>query len=178
MNKLKEKYIKEVVPGMKKFLGVKNDMAVPKLIKVVISSGTGSKSDENKKKLVEKSLELIGGQKPYGNPAKKSISSFKLREGMIIGYSVTLRGDRMYDFLEKLINVAIPRIRDFRGIDTSVIDEVGNLSIGIKEHIVFPETSDQDVREAFGLGITVVSGAKTKKEALEFFKLLGFPFKK
>lgn len=178
MNKLKEKYNKEVVPGMKKFLGVKNSMAVPKLIKVVISSGTGSISDNNKKELVENSLKLIAGQKPYGNPAKKSIASFKLREGMIIGYSVTLRGERMYDFLEKLINVAIPRIRDFRGLNTDIIDEVGNLSIGIKEHIVFPETSNQDVREAFGLGITVVSGAKTKEEALEFFRLLGFPFKK
>ncbi|HDH04056.1 MAG TPA: 50S ribosomal protein L5 [Candidatus Campbellbacteria bacterium] len=177
MQTLKEKYNKTVVPEMKKKFGYKSNFAVPKILKVVISTGTGSLKDENKKKIIEKSLALITGQKPVENPAKKSIASFKLRQGMTIGYSVTVRRKRMYSFLEKLINAAIPRIRDFRGLDSSSIDETGNLTIGFKEHIVFPEVSDQDVRESFGLGVTVATNAKTKPEAVELLKFIGFPIK-
>lgn len=175
---LKEKYNKKAVPEMKKKFGYKNDMAVPGIVKVVVSTGTGKVQDKNKKKFIEETLAVIAGQKVSENRAKKSIASFKLREGEDIGYSVTLRGKRMYDFLEKLINVTIPRIRDFRGLDPKIIDKAGNLTIGFKEHIVFPEVSDHDVRDTFGLGVTVVTSAKTEEEALGLFSLLGFPFKK
>ncbi len=163
---------------MKKKFGYKNDLAAPRIVKVVVSTGTGKVQDSNKKKAIKESLALIAGQKAAENKAKKSIASFKLREGEDIGYSVTLRGDRMYDFLEKLINVTIPRIRDFRGLDLKIIDKGGSLTIGFKEHIVFPEVSGQDVRDAFGLGVTAATNARTREEAVELFKLLGFPFKK
>lgn len=147
--------------------------------KVVVSAGIGAKKDDKEKmESIQKSLSLITGQKPKINQAKKSIASFKLRKGMPIGYSVTLRGKRMYDFLEKLINISIPRVRDFRGLTSDLIDEAGNMTIGFKEHIVFPEVSKEDIKSAFGLGVTIVTNAKTKEEALELLKLLGFPFVK
>ena len=149
-----------------------------KIIKIVVSTGIGSVKDEPKKENILKSLTLIAGQKPKINQAKKSIAAFKSRQGMPIGYSVTLRGKRARDFLEKLINVAIPRTRDFRGLDQKLIDNAGNLTIGLKEHIVFPETANEDVRSAFGLGVTIATKAKTKQEALELLKSIGFPFKK
>ncbi len=161
---------------MKKKFGYKNNLAVPKIAKVVISVGVGSLKDDAKREAIEKSLTLIAGQKMKVNKAKKSIASFKLREGMPIGYSATLRGDRMYDFLEKLINVAIPRIRDFRGLSVDLIDDSGNMTIGFKEHIVFPEAAGEDIRSAFGFGVTINTSAKTKEEAAELLKLLGFPF--
>jgi len=175
---IKEKYEKIVIPEMKKKFGYKNILAVPKVIKVVVTTGTGSMKDEEKKKIIESSLSAITGQKPVPNLAKKSIAAFKTREGMVVGYSVTLRKKKMHDFLEKLINVTIPRIRDFRGLDPNAIDEQGNFTIGFKEHIVFPETSSEDVRKAFGLGVVIVTTAKSKEEALEMLKLLGMPFKK
>jgi large subunit ribosomal protein L5 len=150
-----------------------------KIEKVVISTGIGSKKDDKVKiEAIEKSLILITGQKPKINKAKKSIASFKLRQGMPIGYSVTLRGQRMRDFLEKLINITIPRVRDFRGLDPKLIDGVGNLTIGFKEHIVFPEAGSEDVRSAFGVGVTIVTKVKTKEETLELLKSIGFRFKK
>lgn len=175
---IKEKYNKIVVPEMKKKFGYKNILAVPRIVKVAVATGIGSMKDEEKKKNIESSLSAITGQKPVQNIAKKSIATFKTREGMVIGHSVTLRGNKMYDFLEKLINVAIPRIRDFRGLDPKAIDAQGNMTIGFKEHTVFPETASDDVRKAFGLGVTIATTAKNKEEALEFFKLTGFPFKK
>jgi len=174
---IKEKYSKTAVPEMKKKFGYKNVFAAPKIAKVVISAGTGSFKDEAKKELALKAITAIAGQKPLANKAKKSIASFKLREGTPIGISAILRGARMYDFLEKLINVAIPRTRDFRGIDPKVIDETGNLSVGFKEHIAFPESAGEDVRSAFGLGVTIVTTAKSKEEARELLKLVGFPFR-
>lgn len=126
---------------MRKKFGYKNNLAVPRVIKVVISTGIGSLKDESKKELIEKSLINITGQKPLSNTAKKSIASFKLRKGSIVGYSVILRGKRMYDFLQKFINVALPRMRDFRGLNSTSIDESGNFSIGVKEHISFPAPS-------------------------------------
>ena len=149
-----------------------------KIVKVIISTGTGSVKDEPQKQSIEKSLTLIAGQKPKVNQAKKAIASFKSRKGLPIGYSVTLRGQRMIDFLEKLINVTIPRMRDFRGLNPSFIDRAGNMTIGFKEHIVFPEAAGEDVRSAFGVGVTVVTSAPTKEEASELLKLIGFPFKK
>jgi large subunit ribosomal protein L5 len=150
-----------------------------RIIKVVVSAGLGSRKDDKEKmKGLEKSLSLITGQKPKVNLAKKSIAGFKLRQGMPIGYSVTLRGTRMYDFLEKFINVALPRMRDFRGLSPDLIDEAGNMTIGLREHIVFPEVSKEDIKSAFGLGVTIVTNAKTKEEAFEIFRSSDFPFKK
>ncbi len=178
MNPLKEKYNKEVVPAMKKKFGYKNVMSVPKLVKVVLSTGTGAEKDDVRKEAVAKSLTQIAGQKLVKNLAKRSIATFKVREGMPVGYSVTLRGARMYDFLYKFLNVTLARVRDFRGLDPKIIDSMGNITIGLKEHMVFPEVSDEDVRSAFGLSITIATTAKNKEEALEFFTSLGVPFKK
>ena len=177
MNKFKEKFNKAVIPEMNKKFGYKNALSAPKIIKVVVSAGIGSFKDEAKKESALKSFTQIVGQKPLANKAKKSIASFKLREGMVVGYSATLRGPRMYDFLEKLVNVAIPRVRDFRGLEQKLVDQTGNMSIGFKEHISFPESAEEDVRSAFGLGVTVVTTAKSKEEAFELLKLAGFPFK-
>jgi len=150
-----------------------------RIIKVVVSTGLGSRKDDKEKmKGLEKSLSLITGQKPKVNQAKKSIATFKLRQGMPIGYSITLRGARMYDFLEKFINIAIPRMRDFRGLSPDLIDEAGNMTIGLREHIIFPEVSKEDIKSAFGLGVTIVTNAKTKEEAFEILRSSGFPFKK
>ncbi len=176
---LKEKYLKKVIPEMKKKFGYKNNMAVPKIVKVVVSAGIGSKKDDKEKiKDIEKSLTLITGQKPKYNTAKKSIAGFKTRQGMTIGYSATLRRKKMYDFLEKLINITLPRLRDFRGLAPNLIDKTGNLTIGFKENTVFPETSEEDVRKAFGLGVTIATNAKNKESAFEMLSLLGLPFKK
>lgn len=175
---IKEKYKKIAVPEMKKKFGYKNDLAVPKIIKVVVNTGVGSIKDEKQIEVIEKQLSLITGQKPRRSGAKKSIASFKIRQGDLAGYSVTLRGQRMYDFLDRMINVAIPRIGDFRGLNPKAVDEAGNLSIGIKEHTIFPEISEEEIKFIFGLQAIIVTTAKTQPEALELFRLLGFPFKK
>jgi len=158
----------------------KNKMAAPKMVKVVINVGTGTaiKKDKNKNEAISERIAKITGQKVSLRGAKKSISSFKVRQGDPIGIMVTLRGARMYAFLEKLLNVALPRTKDFRGISKRVVDNIGNLTLGIKEHTIFPETADEDIKDVFGLSITCVSTAKTKTEGLAFFELLGIPFKK
>ncbi len=158
-------------------LGIKNIMAVPKISKVVINVGTGKNKDKKHNDLVLDRLAKITGQKPSLRGAKKSIASFKLREGDIVGLSVTLRGTRMYGFLDKFINIAIPRMRDFRGFPLSAIDNMGNLTVGIKEHTVFPETADEDLKDVFGLSVTIVTTAKTKDEAKILFEAINFPFK-
>ncbi len=178
MQMLKEKYKKIAVPKMKEKFGYKNDMAVPKIVKVVVNTGVGSIKDEKQIEVIEKQLALIAGQKPAKRPAKKSIASFKIRQGALAGYSVTLRGQRMYDFLDRLIAIAIPRIGDFRGLNPDAVDEAGNFSIGIKEHTIFPEIGEEEIKMIFGFQATIVTSAKTKKEALELFRLLGFPFSK
>ena len=137
-----------------------------------------TKKDKNKNDAISTRLAKITGQKATTRGAKQSISSFKIRQGDPIGVVVTLRGARMYAFLEKLVNVALPRTKDFRGISASVVDDIGNLTIGIKEHTIFPETADEDLKDVFGLAITIVSSAKDKKEGKSFFELLGIPFKK
>jgi len=158
----------------------KNAIAAPKLKKIVLNVGTGTaiKKDKNKNELIADRLAKITGQKPAMRGAKKSIASFKIRLGDPIGIVATLRGKRMYAFLEKLINVALPRTKDFRGISRKAVDNVGNLTIGIKEHTIFPETADEDIKDVFGLSITLVSTAKNKEEGLAFYELLGIPFKK
>jgi large subunit ribosomal protein L5 len=181
---LKEKYEREVVPKMMEKFGLKNKMAVPKIEKVVINAGFGKlisdKDSEEQKKIQEaiiRDLALISGQKPILTKAKKSISGFKLKKGTPIGAKVTLRKKRMYDFLERLINIGLPRSRDFWGIPESSVDKNGNLTIGIKEHIAFPEVSPEKTKFIFGFEVTVVTNAKDREKGLELFKLMGFPIK-
>jgi large subunit ribosomal protein L5 len=173
---LKEKFEKQIVPEMAKKYGYTSPLAVPRVTKIVVNVGIGRVSDDKDRELIEKHLSLIVGQKPSGRPAKKAIASFKTRKGMVLGLAATLRGRRMYDFLSRFINIALPRTRDFRGIPVSNIDERGNLTIGIREHIVFPEIIGEDVKNIFGLEATLVTNMKDKEKALEMFKLMGLPF--
>lgn len=161
-------------------LGYKNKLAAPRLLKIVVSSATGSamKKDREKNDTVVDRLSKITGQRPTVRAAKQSVASFKIRQGDKVGVAVTLRGARMQHFLDKLIHIALPRTKDFRGIDPKAVDSIGNMTIGIKEHTIFPETSDEDLRDVFGLAVTLVSSAKTKEEAVKFFSYLGIPFKK
>lgn len=176
--RLLKKYKDEVIPEMKKKFNYKNDFEVPKILSVVVNTGIGKfLKDEKAIKEIEKHLSLICGQKPLITKAKKSISAFKIRKGAPVGFKVTLRGKRMYDFIDRLINIALPRTRDFRGINKNSLDENGNLSIGIREHIVFPEMINEDIKNIFGLEVCISTTAKTKKEALELFWLMGFPIK-
>ncbi len=159
--------------------GWKNAMQAPRLEKVVISVGVGSMREKGKKAdIVADRLMKIAGQKPASRVARISISSFKLREGETVGYQVTLRGKRMFDFVDKLVNTALPRTKDFRGISPKGVDEMGNYTVGIKEHTIFPETADEDIKDVFGLAVTVVTSARDKKVAKKFLEQLGFPFKK
>jgi len=163
---------------LKDIFGYKNIMQTPRITKVIVSTGVGSTKDKDKVKLIPERLAKITGQKPAQRAAKKSIATFKLREGDIVGYAVTLRGQRMHAFLDKLLNVVLPRTRDFKGINRTSIDEMGNLTIGIKEHTIFPETSDEELRNVFGLSITITTTANTREEAEKLFEEMGVPFKK
>ncbi len=165
---------------LKPKFGYKNIMAAPRLKKVVVSVGTGSamKKDNKRNDMVAGRLSKITGQKPALRGAKKSIATFKIRQGDPVGLTVTLRGPRMYAFLEKFFNIAVPRIKDFRGFNSSAVDAIGNMTLGIKEHTLFPETADEDIKDVFGLAVTLVSSAKTKAEGTAFFELIGTPFKK
>ena len=178
MSRLKEKYEKEVVPAMMKEFEYKSIMAVPRLEKVILNMGLGE-AIFNIKVLdngVEE-LALIAGQRPVITKAKRSIAGFKLREGMPIGCTVTLRRYKMYDFLDKLFNVALPRVRDFRGLSEKIFDGRANCSIGIKEHIIFPEINYDKIDKIKGLNITIVTTAKTDIEGHFLLKLLGMPFR-
>jgi len=162
----------------KKLPGYKNSMQMPRILKVVVSSGVGSFKDKNKFKVVEDRLARITGQKAAPRGAKISIANFKSRQGDVVGYQVTLRGKRLYDFLERLIHIALPRTKDFRGISSDAADEMGNYTLGIKEHNIFPETSDEELKDVFGLAVTIVTTAKSKEEVTTFLTHLGFPFRK
>ncbi|MEK7176097.1 MAG: 50S ribosomal protein L5 [Patescibacteria group bacterium] len=177
MANLKEKTPKGSLRD-KKIPGYKNSMQAPRILKVVVSAGVGSFKDKNKFKVVEDRLARITGQKASPRGAKVSIATFKSRQGDVVGYQVTLRGHRMYDFLDRLINIALPRTKDFRGISPAAADEMGNYTLGIKEHTIFPETSDEELKDVFGLAITIVTTAKSKEEVIKFLTHLGFPFKK
>ncbi len=157
----------------------KNKLAAPRLQKIVVSSGTGSgmKKDREKNNTVADRIARITGQKPSLRVAKQSVASFKIREGDPVGITVTLRGTRMLHFLDKMVHIAFPRTKDFRGLDKKSVDSMGNMTLGIKEHTIFPETADEDLRDVFGLAITLVSSAKTKEEAIAFYTHLGIPFK-
>ncbi len=164
--------------GMKDTSAFKNPMQAPRLVKVVVSSGIGSVKDKKKIELIADRLAKITGQKPAVRGAKKSIASFKTRTGDPSGYVITLRGKRMADFIDRLVHIALPRTKDFRGISRNGVDEMGNYTLGIKEHTIFPETSDEDLKDVFGLGVVVVTTSKKKEDTLAFLEYLGFPFKK
>lgn len=182
---LKEKYLKEVLPAMKQKFNYKNNMAVPKIDSVIVNIGfgkrvTGKTSNERKKveQMISQNLAVISGQKPILTKAGKSIAGFRVRKGMVVGAKVTLRGQKMYDFLDRLVNIALPRSRDFRGIDLKSIDQQGNLTIGIREHIIFPEVTTEKVQDILGFEITVKTTAKNREQGVELLRLLGFPLKK
>lgn len=164
--------------GLKDKMSLKNPMQAPRLVKVVVSSGIGSIKDKKKIELVADRLAKITGQKPAIRGAKKSIASFKTRTGDPSGYVITLRGKRMCDFIDRLIHIALPRTKDFRGISRNGVDEMGNYTLGIKEHTIFAETSDEDLKDVFGLGVVVVTTSKRKEDTLAFLEYLGFPLKK
>lgn len=165
---------------LSKEFGYKNLMAAPKLVKVTVSVATGSaiKRDRKFNELVMDRLAKITGQKPTLRKAKKAVASFKTRQGDIIGVAVTLRGARMFGFLDKLLNVALPRTKDFRGIARTSVDNIGNMTFGIKEHTIFPEIHDEELKDIFGMAVTLGTTAKTKDEATKFFELIGIPFRK
>ena len=176
---LKKKYLEEVVPEMKKKFGYRNVMEVPKLEKIVVNMGIGEAINDVKVlDAAVKDLSLITGQRPAITRARASIAGFKLRAGMPVGCRVTLRGDRMYEFLDRLINVAIPRIRDFRGLNPKSFDGRGNYTFGVKEHIIFPEIDYDKILKVMGMDITLVTTAKTDEEARELILLLGMPLRK
>ncbi|HLF34275.1 MAG TPA: 50S ribosomal protein L5 [Cyclobacteriaceae bacterium] len=177
--RLKEKYKKEVVPALMERFKYSSVMQVPKVSKVVVNRGIGAASAD--KKLVDSGVEeltLITGQRAVPTKAKKSVSNFKLREGMPIGAKVTLRGDLMYEFIDRLVSVALPRVRDFRGIDEKGFDGRGNYTLGIKEQIIFPEISIEKINRISGMDITFVTTAKSDEESYEMLKSMGLPFRK
>ena len=178
MSQLKDFYNNEVIPKLKEQFKYSNSAQIPRLEKVVLNMGLGEAIHNNK--LLESAaeeLKVIAGQRPVITRAKKSIAAFKLRAGMPIGCMVTLRRERMWDFLQKLVNIALPRVRDFRGISGKAFDGAGNYSLGIKEHIIFPEIDYDKIDKIKGLNVSVVTTAKTDKEGKELLKLLGMPFK-
>jgi len=176
--KLFKNKVKDSFKDLKETLKLKNIMQSPKIVKVVVNTGVGSFGDKKKIDIVMDRLAKITGQKPAKRGAKKSIASFKSREGDIVGVQVTLRGEKMWSFLDRLFNIALPRTKDFRGISESAIDEMGNYTLSIREHTVFPETADEDLKDVFGFATTIVTNIADKNKAFEFFKSLGFPFRK
>lgn len=177
-----EKSIKDKLhvarPALAKELGWENVLALPKLDKIVLSTGVGKIKDKARMELIADRLAKITGQKAAPRGAKKSIASFKSRQGDVVGYAVTLRGKRMWAFLEKLLQIAIPRIRDFRGFDPKIVDEKGSLTLGLREHTIFPESADEELRNVFGLAITLSTKSASREDALACFRAMGFPFKK
>ncbi len=177
MSVLRDKYKSEVVPKLQERLGIKNPMRIPRLAKVVVNMGLGMRDKDATKRLSEE-LAAITGQKPVLTKARKSISNFKLRQGTVIGAMVTLRGDVMYEFLERLIGAALPRIRDFRGVSAKAFDGHGNYTLGIREQTIFPEIDPDKVKETQGMDIAFVTTTDSDDEARELLSLLGMPFAK
>ena len=177
METMKEK-LGNAYTALKSTFDYKNNMQAPRIEKVVVSTGTGKIDDKKKIELIENRLARITGQKPSPRPARMSIASFKLREGDIVGYQVTLRGAQMHSFLDKLVNLALPQTRDFRGLKTTAIDEMGNITLGIKEHTIFPECAEEELKDVFSLAITIVTTAKSKEEAEALLRHVGLPLQK
>jgi len=178
MSRLRERYVKEVVPALKKEFGYQNAMAVPKIQKVVVNMGLGEATSNAK--IIEvgaDELARITGQKPVVRRAKKSIAAFKVRKGQPIATSVTLRGDRMYEFLDRLVTIALPRVRDFRGVSPKGFDGRGNFTLGLKDQLLFPEIDYMKVDKARGMNVSVVTSARTDEEARKLLQLIGMPFR-
>ena len=176
MESVKDKQNK-AFEALKDQFGYTNRMQAPRLEKVVVNVGTGSTKDKEKVELIHDRLKRITGQQPLEAQAKKSIASFSVREGTPVGYKVTLRGERMYAFLDKLFHIAMPRMKDFHGMSVEPIDEMGNYTIGVTEHTIFPETSDEELKNVFGMGITITTSAKSREEAEALLRHLGMPFR-
>lgn len=178
-SRIAQQYAEEVVPALTKKFGYKNPMEVPKLVKIVISSGLGDIKDNAKSiQMAVNEIKLITGQQPILTKAKKSVANFKVREGMSIGIKVTLRDSKMYDFYDKFVSIALPRVRDFRGVPANSFDGKGNYCMGIKEQLIFPEIQYDQVEKIRGMDICFVTTAKTDEEARELLRALGMPFKK
>ena len=178
-NRVKAFYDKEVVPALMKKFGYKSVMQVPRIEKIVINTGLGDIKDNQKSmQIIENELKLITGQKPIYRKATKSVANFKVREGMNIGLKVTLRGGRMYDFFDKLVSIALPRVRDFRGVSDKAFDGRGNYALGLKEQLIFPEITYDQVEKIRGMDVCIVTTAQTDEEARELLRALGMPFKK
>ena len=177
-NRIKELYVSTAVPALMKKFAYKNVNQVPKLVKITINSGLGDVKDNAKSvQLAQEELKLISGQKPILTAAKKSVANFKIREGQNVGMKVTLRGTRMYEFFDKFVSIALPRVRDFRGVPTKSFDGRGNYAMGVKEQLIFPEISYDQVEKIRGFDICFVTTAQTDEEARELLKALGMPFK-
>ncbi len=177
MVSLKQKLI-DIRPELAKAVGRENFLSLPRIIKVVVSARTGRQRDKARQALVSDRLAKITGQKPAAVAARQSIATFKLRKGETIGWRVTLRGERRFDFLDRLLNIAVPRMRDFRGFEEKSVSATGVLTLGLREHTIFPETANEDLKDVFGLAVSVVTTARNRDEALIFLRLLGFPFKR
>jgi len=178
MTRLKERYLKDVVPGLEKEFGYKNVMAIPKVEKVVVNMGLGEATQNVK--LIDTGTDEVGritGQRSVTTRAKKSIAAFKVRKGMPVGTMVTLRGDRMYEFLDRLMNIALPRVRDFKGVSTKGFDGRGNYTLGLRDQLLFPEIDYMKVDKSRGMNVSVVTTAKTDEEARRLLQLLGMPFR-
>lgn len=161
--------------SLKGDFGYTSPMQAPRVVKIVVSVGVGSAKDQKRREFIAERLSRITGQRAAPRGAKKAIANFKSRQGDIVGYQVTLRGARMHAFLDKLIHIVLPRVKDFRGIRPSAIDEMGNITIGIREHTVFPETADEDSKDIFGLAVTITTTARTAQEAEAYFRYIGLP---
>ena len=178
-NRVKEKYEKEVVPYLMKKFGYTSVMQCPRLVKIVINTGLGDIKDNSKSiQTTENEIKIISGQKPILTKAKKSVANFKVREGQTVGIKVTLRGERMYNFYDKFVSIALPRLRDFRGVPDKAFDGRGNYSVGLKEQLIFPEITYDQVEKIRGMDVAIVTTAKTDEEARELLRALGRPFKK
>ena len=178
-NRVKEKYETEVVPYLMKKFGYTTVMECPKLVKIVINTGLGDIKDNAKSiQMTENEIKIISGQKPILTKAKKSVANFKVREGQNVGIKVTLRGERMYNFYDKFVSIALPRLRDFRGVPDKAFDGRGNYSVGLKEQLIFPEITYDQVEKIRGMDVCIVTTAETDEEARELLRALGMPFKK
>lgn len=179
MPRLQDKYRKEIAPAMRKKFGIANVMAIPRIEKIVVNTGTGKvQRDPKGMEKLQNDLALLAGQKAAVRKARKSIASFKLREGMPIGYAATLRGKRMYDFLDRLVSLALPRSKDFRGIALKNVDKAGNLSIGITEHSIFPEITYESLKDIFSLQVTIVTSTRDREQGVELLRQFGVPLQK
>ena len=178
VSRVRTKYVEEVVPYLMKRFNYKNVNQVPKLVKITLNGGLGDVKDNAKSvQLVQQELTAIAGQKPVLTTAKKSVANFKVRQGMNVGIKVTLRGDKMYDFFDKLVSIALPRVRDFKGVPTKSFDGIGNYAMGVKEQLIFPEIQYDQVEKVRGFDICFVTTANTDEEARELLRALGMPFK-